>query len=301
MFLSAIFFGLSGETTIGLDEAGINKLLAGPVTVVIKTGAAYKGNISAANRGDLRLQIQSGGGEAILTWQKEEIESVIFPGSSLISLSADFVREGDLVGALPLLDALYRQRINFLSYLSDSELLLLTSLSEASLQVGHPADAIAVSRNLLPYLKGEPIREKLHGFILLGHYRLGLLEEAKSLAAEWIEKRDLYGDSALGWWIRAQIDFEEENYKEALWTSLHPIVFSGQMPMEYLGACYAVAIAASHELQKDAKAGLLYGEMQNRGLDWPIEELFADYRLFYRKSTPLEKFPDAPDSQPNVK
>ncbi len=279
--LITLAFCLSGNTAFCLDESEMNALLSGPATAVVKNGFTYQGKLSRTDQGDLRILIESDGGEAILTFPREEIEAVIFPGAALISLAEDWVREGSLGEAQPVLRALYRQRRSFLPFLTDSERLLLSALPEASLLNDQPEDAIAIARNLLPYITSDPLREKLRATVLLGHYRLGLKEEAKDLATEWIGRQNLYGNSALGWWVRAKIDFEEKNFTGALWTSLHPIVFSGQMPMDYLSDCYALAIAASHELQKEAKAHLLYSEMQTRGIHWPEEELFAHYRLLY--------------------
>ena len=256
-------------------------LLSGPATAVVKNGSTYKGKFSRTNQGDLQILIESGEGEAILTFGPEEIETLIFPGAALISLAQEWVRDGNLAEAQPLLLALYRQRRSYLPFLADSDVLLFTALPEASLLGGQPEDAIAIAQNLLPYLTSEPLREKLRAAVLLGYLRMGLKEEAKNLAADWIARQDLYGDSALGWWIQARIDFEAKNFTSALWTSLHPIVFSGQMPMAYLSDCYALAIAASHELQIEEKAHLLLSEMQTRGFHWPEDEFFTRYRLLY--------------------
>jgi len=285
LLLITIAFCLWGKTAICLDESEIKTLLSGPATAVVKNGSTYQGKISRTDEGDLQILIESGDGEAILTFPPEEIETLIFPGAALISLAEELIRDGRLGEARPLLLALYRQRRGFLPFLADSEVLLFTALPEASLLGGQPEDAIAMARNLLPYLTSKPLREKLRAAVLLGHYRLGLKEEAKNLAADWIARRDLYGDSALGWWIQARIDFEEKNFTGALWTSLHPIVFSGQMPMDYLSDCYALAIAASHELQKEEKTHLLLHEMQTRGFHWPEDEFFARYRLLYDENS----------------
>ena len=281
ILLVSLAFCLPVKTVICLNESEIRTLLSEPFTVVVKNGSSYKGKLSRTDQGDLQILIESGDGEAILTFRAEEIDTLNFPGDALIPLAKEWIRDGNLAEARPLLLALYRQRRSYLPFLADSDVLLFTALPEASLLGGQPEDAIATARNLLPYVTSEPLREKLRAAVLLGYFRLGLKEEARKLAADWIARRDLYGDSALGWWIQARIDFEEKNFTGALWTSLHPIVFSGQMPMAYLSNCYALAIAASHELQKEEKAHWLLSEMQTCGFHWPKDEFFARYRLLY--------------------
>ena len=130
-------------------------LLSGPATAVVKNGSTYKGKFSRTNQGDLQILIESGEGEAILTFGPEEIETLIFPGAALISLAQEWVRDGNLAEAQPLLLALYRQRRSYLPFLADSDVLQFTALPEASLLGGQPEDAIAIAQNLLPYLTSE--------------------------------------------------------------------------------------------------------------------------------------------------
>ncbi len=293
-FLVVVFtFCLLKITVFGQDEKGIATLLSGPVSVTTKAGASLQGSLSRTEDGLLQLQIKSEDGEAIFTYQPEEIRAIFFPGGILVNRAGELIREDNLTEALPLLEAIYEQRSNFLPFVAESDLLLFTALPSAYLDAGKPANAIAVSRNLLPHLQNFRQRERLDEAVILGHFSLGLREETKNLAASWIGKRDLYSDSALGWWIQAHLDFGKGNYREALWTSLHPIVFSGQIPMKYLDSCYALAIAASHELKNEVKAHLLYTEMQTRGLDWPEDELLAPYRILYNRS------PDPITDNPN--
>jgi tetratricopeptide (TPR) repeat protein len=135
-----------------------------------------------------------------------------------------------------------------------------------------PARAIAITENLRPQIENPEALRMLDDALLESYQTLELYEQAASLAEKWLEERNPYGESALGYYVLAASKLRSEAYDEALEFSLQPIVFSSPIPTDKLAHCYAVAVSAALGLRERAYATTLYREMEERGLAWPADD-----------------------------
>ena len=120
----------------------------------------------------------------------------------------------------------------------------------------------------------------------MGFFLGELYEEAEAKACQWIESAGYDRTSALGWQILAQLQFMRAAYEDAMWTALNPIAFANKLPIDHLGACYALAISAATETRLEAIVERLTKEMQARGLDWPSKlTILAKYNPINKDSS----------------
>ena len=145
------------------------------------------------------------------------------------------------------------------------------TLVNAYLAAEQPVDAIATAQRLRPFIRSPQARRRIDEAIILGHVDLQLYADARDLALDWVNHARSFETSALGWWILGRIALHEGDYENALEFTLHPVVFSGPLPVDYLGHCYDVAIVASRALGEDHEAALLESEMAERGFRRPAQ------------------------------
>ena len=261
------------------EEDKYAETLSGAVTIIHRSGREFKGTVRAVSDSEISILEQVDAGEVIFTFTREEVRRLIFPGESLWSTAADLEADGEEDEAISLMRALFDQRARFLFWLGEEDLVRFKLLADAYLHSGQSVEAIAVAGRLRPLIGNLAVRTQLDEAVLLGHYRLGLIDEARSLAESWIEQRSIVTDSAVGWWVLAQLQFEAQEFEQSLWTALRPIVFSGRFPVRYLGHCYATAIAAALEIDDHREADILRREMAGRELDWPDIASMTPYRV----------------------
>ena len=171
--------------------------------------------------------------------------------------------------ALALYRAYYQQQGAYLSLLSQRELSLFIDYADFALAQNEPLKAVATIDIISPYIEDEAVLKQLEENLLLGFFQGGMRDEAEVEARKWTKEAEPAGSSALGWRLLAEINFEQEEYENALWTAMHPIAFSNQMPMLHLDVCYALAILAAEELRFKEEPLQLAAEMRDRGLAWP--------------------------------
>lgn len=249
--------------------------LRAPVKVRTLTGQLFEGVPTRSEHGAIVFKVFSGSGEIELPIKREDIADIAIPGSEYKRNVYELMEYGRYNEALTLLKPLYAQRVRFFPVLEEEAEFFVTAV-DANIAAGKPLDAVAIAKRLKPYITKPALIRKLDEAIIIGHYKdpLILYEESRALAQEWLAEARRYDDSALGWWIISQIDFEEKRYTDARRMAMKPIVFSGQLPVRYLQHCYAVAVAAAFAMEDEKHARLLLEEMTARGLTWPeIENL----------------------------
>lgn len=200
---------------------------------------------------------------------RKDIEAMLFPVDSAFVEAVDARREEDWGRLRRTLNPIFDRLAPYASLVREDQLARFYDLAVAELDHGNPYRGVAVAEIVAENVTEPEISRKLNDLILLGKYRLPIKTDVKEHAAEWVKTRSSYGRSALGWYLLAQIALDEERYDAALDWALQPVVFSSQFPTDYLGHCYAVAIAAATELEQSATAQRLREEMRWRALPWP--------------------------------
>ena len=251
--------------------------------LVLKNGQFIEGKARSIRDGQLIFIRPSEGGQAEYAFSPDEVERLDFPGSAYKLQAIEFLNGGQPDLALPVLRALYQQRAPYLDFIPEDERAFFIKLVETARSVGDPYEAVGVAKNLLAHCKTPANRRRLNDLILLGYYKLPLVEDTRELAQAWISEHSRYGDSALGWYILARLDYDAGKPEIALQTALEPVTFSSQYPMAYLSHCYAVAILAALKLDDIAEALALAGEMQARHLNWPDDEGLEAYAESYQR------------------
>ncbi len=258
--------------------AAMESELSKPVTVINKFGRSVTGRIDRFSETQFTLTAPADAGEVIYTYGRGDDAQLHFPGNDYKLLALDLLDDGHEAVAIPVLRALFAQRSPYLDFLPEKEAVFFARLADAYLGQGKPIDAVATARRLAPHIKTTSVKRKLRDIVLLAHYRLKLQEETRQLAGAWIKTAPRFHDSALGWWVLAQLEFEAENFEAALWNALRPIVFAGPMPMAYRQHCYAVCISSYRALNDDENAQTLTNEMNALDLEWPDIPSLHDWR-----------------------
>lgn len=251
--------------------------LSGPLRVELHDGRIHSGQPVAFRDDRLYLRTRLGAGEVERGFSRPEIARLHFPGETVAEETARLLSDENRIDALPLLEALWRQRAPFLSLLEKETLQLLAALPESYLDSDDFYGAIAFANRLLPHLTDDrQTAGRLQEAILLSHLHLKMYEETRHMAEDWIRQAENPPNSALGWRILAELALQEHNLDEVIWLSLQPIAFTGPDPMPHLDHCYALAIHAYHAQEKTTQAAVLFSEMQSLGILWPQEERFRE-------------------------
>lgn len=239
------------------------------------------------------------GGEVEYRFRPEEIVELRLPEQEEEYLGLLFAGRGDYEEALQHLESLLPERLSLAPILNGAQLRPLLLLAHAYFETGRFMEGITLSDALHPHMRDEHDQNWMERIALLGFHRLGLDDETRERAQTWCRRQRRTGPSALGWWLLAEMALIREDYEEALWISLQPIVFSSALPMEFLNRAYAVA-ATTMRLTGDENQGfLLYLEMKERNLAWPQSPLFEECGLIFEKRKAAEHLP-LPGSEPSL-
>jgi hypothetical protein len=243
---------------------------AGEATVTNAQGRSYKGELRGYTGGQVVLMSREGdAGEVTRRFNRTDVQAIVFPGYELTATAADHVANERWQDARDALEPLARQRGPYLEVLSTSDLGLFFALVDVRMRTGAEIDGIALARRLSQLEVTSDRRAELTDAILLGHWQLGLLDEARTLAREWCAKAQPDGPSALGWRILGEIELRESRNDDALWIAMQPVSYASFENTPHLDACYAIATTSAHRLGDDALAARLLAGLDERGLTWP--------------------------------
>ncbi len=250
----------------------IRQELDGAVNLLLDNRSRASGQIVQWDGRELRLAVTLDAGQAEMTFAAEDIREIRFPGGEYLEQLHQWMEDPEHADkALELFQAFWEQREAYLPYLSSAELNLFLEYVRFALEQGQPDRAITLVEALRPRIEDERQIESLDNALLLASFQTRRHEEAARRAEAWIEQSQPAGASALGWRILAELHFQKESYEASLWTALYPIAFANQILPEYLDVCYAFAVAAATETRQKDLADRLANEMQQRGLNWPVE------------------------------
>ncbi|HUG09993.1 MAG TPA: hypothetical protein VMM36_03220 [Opitutaceae bacterium] len=243
---------------------------AGEATVTNAQGRSFKGELRGYTGGQVVLMSREGdAGEVTRRFNRADVQAIVFPGYELTATAADHVANERWQAARDALETLARQRGPYLEVLSASDLGLFFALVEVRMRTGAEIDGIALARRLERLETAADRRGELADAILLGHWQLGLVDEARTFAREWCARAKPDGPSALGWRILGEIELRASRNDDALWIAMQPVAYSSFENPPHLDACYAIATTAAHRLGDDALAARLRAGMDERGLAWP--------------------------------
>ena len=250
----------------------VRSRLSQPVVLLLENGQQSSGEINAWDGETLSLRINIAGGSASMNYAADAIRDISFTGSEylplLYKLEKNPARSDE---AFALFEAFYQQRGRYLRFMDARELGMFVRYARFCLTHEKPLRAVAVIEVIRPYIKDDALLRSLDEATLMGFFLGGLYEEAEAQACQWIESVGYDRSSALGWQILAQLQFMRAAYEDAMWTALNPIAFANKLPIDHLGACYALAISAAAETRHEAISERLTKEMQARGFEWPAK------------------------------
>jgi len=243
---------------------------AGEATVTNAQGRSFKGELRGYFNGQVVLVSREGDtGEVTRRFNRADVRAIVFPGYELAAAAADHVTNAKWTEARDELETLARQRGPYLEVLSSADLGLFFALVDVRMRTGAEIDGIALARRLGGLEAAADRRSELADAILLGHWQLGLMDEARSLAREWCGRSTLGGSSALGWRILGEIALREGRNEDALWIAMQPIAYASFENPPHLDACYAIAATAAARMDDPALAARLRAGLTDRGLEWP--------------------------------
>ena len=242
-----------------------------PATVTLETGRQYTGILAGLTDGRLAVIVPDGAGEAEFLLPIDRITKVDLSDEDLVRNAMLLYQENNYDQAVPLLETIYRYRLPYLSILGPDQETPLVALVKAYWATGAQLDAVITARRLGREILDPVHREKLASIKLTGYLELDLIERAVSDGRVWCARQERHPDSALGWYVLAEVALREERLEDALWIALQPIAFSSASPMPYLEEAYAAALRAYQKTGETDLGIELYREM--RECDLPPSEL----------------------------
>jgi len=263
-----------------------------PILVHLENGQTIPGHSIDISEEQIKIATAKGAGEVIYTFHVDQVARFTIPGESYKTLATDWLNSGEAGKALELMELLYRQRVKILSLLPPAESHFFIHYVDLILQSPKPARAIGVADILRPQISSEKALHALDDAILDSYNTLQLYEEVRTLTQQWLEQRNPYSGSALGYYTHSADRLRQEQYEAAIESALQPIVFGTPNPPAYLEHCYAAAISAAIGLRDRAHAFTLYDEMEERHLKWPESDpTFKPFRekldhYLEKRSTP---------------
>lgn len=279
---AALAFGWLGIAVGFAADNAYERQLASEIAEVETTeGRTFQGRLDGLRDGRLYLRLATDGGEVTYSFPADEIERFDIPGDELTTLGAEALERGDLDTALPILDAVGRQRSRYLALLDADQRKPVSLLIRATDAAGDDIATIGFARIFQPFATTSEEQSLVRDSLLKAHANLGMADEVQRLAGEWCRDSEIPPYSALGWYLLAKLQFEKGDYEAARWVSLQPVTFSGLNETPFLGESYAYAIASCHALGDTVHARLLFDEMQLIELVWPSDpKLEAVGRLY---------------------
>ena len=243
---------------------------SGEATVTNSQGRSFKGELRGFVGGQVVLVSREGdAGEVTRRFSRADVQAIIFPGYELSATAADHVANERWQEARDALETLARQRGPYLEVLNASDLGLFFALVDVRMRTGAEIDGIALARRMESLEATGDRRGELADAILIGHWQLGLIDEARTLAREWCARSQPGGPSALGWRILGEIALRDARNDDALWIAMQPVAYASFENPPHLDACYAIATIAADRLGDDALAARLRAAIDERGLAWP--------------------------------
>ena len=259
---------LQAEDTFELSM--ILPVLEEPLTLVLNGGNQQTGRVTEWDGESIRIEVSLGGGGAELSFSKDDIKQIIFPGNEFLETLDKWQQDpAQTENAMALYRAYYQQRGPYFTLMSESELSLFVRYAEYALEKKKPLRAVAMIDAISPHIKEAAVLDRLKEGMLLGFFQGGCAKKLRPKQLTGSKKQtrpDLqHWDGAL----LAQSNYENEDYEKAFWTALFPVAFSNQMPKAHLDVCYALAILSADELRLKEETERLAKEMRDRGFTWP--------------------------------
>ncbi len=273
--LFLLFTPLSYAQTDGLsptERQTIYRELQEPIEVKLTNKQTIPGHSINVSGEQIQIATSEGAGEIIYTFQIDQVVSFTISGESYKTVVVEWIETGENKKAMELLEMLYQQRVHLIPLLPASESNFFTYYVDLILESNNPARAIAITEVLRPQIENPAAIRALDDAILESYYALEFYDQATPLAKAWVEQRNPYERSALGYYVLSADALRREAYDDALDLALQPIVFSSPVSTEKIAHCYAVAISAALGLRDKDYAATLYREMLERELNWPIND-----------------------------
>lgn len=271
MILSAILATVAWADNIRSLEDALDAL-QGPVTVALRDGRTFIGEIAGVTSGHLALFAHDGDGRVEWTFRQGDVERIHFPGAECMPLAIDHADAGRTAPALRIVDALFQQRGSVLAFNHQADLEYLAQTLHLYRTAGRTEEGLARAERILPHLQNPFFRRMVESERLVGAVILGLTEQSFQLATAWVEKECDDPSSALPWCILAQRAIASGDHEAAYFRLMPPIVFSGDRSIEYLATAYELAIRLAEQLGMPEAAEHLRDEREWRGIlfdgDW---------------------------------
>lgn len=282
----------SGEDSIDTEELMESLEIAQANEISFRTSnRIITGKLGLVSSDGVELNQLIDGGEVSYFFNWSQIQDVAFPDEAFLGVAFGLAEEGEIAVALNLLNQMFNLRRAFFDVMRLESREPFLKLVDWTLQLENYPRVIGLIDLLEKYFPEDQFQRFFSDARLQAFIGSELFEDAEALARAWIEKRLLYGDSALGWVALAEILLYKQNPDHALLVALQPIVFSSHLPKDFLDQAYAFAIYAAGQLGDRQQARMLLDEMEERGISWP-----AQARGIPSENSILSIFEDTTDS-----
>jgi hypothetical protein len=176
---------LSNTTTLQAEdtfELGmILPVLEEPPTLVLNGGNQQTGRVTKWDGESIRIEVSLGGGGAELSFSKDDIKQIIFPGNEFLETLDKWQQDpAKTESVMALYRAYYQQRGPYFTLMSGSELSLFVNYAEYALEKKKPLRAVAMIDAVSPHIKEAAVLNRLKEGMLLGFFQGGMRKEAEA-------------------------------------------------------------------------------------------------------------------------
>ncbi len=245
-------------------------------SVELANGKTVHGVLSGRQANYVVLSILEGQSEAELRISPDEIVSILFSDSALKDEAIRKYPASDPYQTTILLENLVRKRLPYLDLLSHSDETLLTMLLESYIHSGRASDALDRAKLWRTRLRAKEVIDQIDELQIVAAKNVGDLDEAAFYSKRWVDSGKSASQTALPWCILAEKSLNDDNFEDALWLALNPIVFTHPNAPRFIESAYEIAVFSAYQLNDYEYALKLYTDMRIRNLNWPIDSDKAD-------------------------
>ena len=253
------------------DSLDYHTPLFGEYHIRQDNGRVFSGRFGSLEDGTLTLRDERG---FDIPLPMARIDQILFPGEEVEETARSLVEAENWPEARRALHALVEQRRPFQEILQPEQWEPFYALIKVYRAQEDHRRAAALIEEVKPFNEDPERRDFLRENALLTTFALGPREEALQIAREQIAEEGRYGSSALGFYLITRDHLENEQFEQALWLALQPLVFTTPFPQAYRPELYALAIEAALRLEDSSQTLVLLVEMQEQDYSWPSGESY---------------------------
>ncbi len=235
--------------------------------VLLESGAEIRGKLSGWNAGYVSINIGRTGESVERRVKQEEIRELSFDDHENRAKATSFLNNEEFEDVLPILEDLAAKRAVYLSLLHEAQEEWLVKYLETCLAMNRNEEVIQRAKLWETGITSDKIRNSVIKIKIQSALKLERFDEAAVYGKNWIDEGVSSREGMIAWIALAHQAVNNNRFRDALWLSLQPIVFSDIFARDEIAECYAIALKSAMALDQAPYSKSLYEEMVIRRFD----------------------------------